>query len=125
MIRDSLQNGDRYMLTVEALRAYGANVDEGITRCIGNEGFYLRMVNMALDMDTYDKLAAAVEAGDLTAAYEAAHSLKGVLGNVSLGPLSEEAAQISDLLKAGTQMDYKPRVQRLLELKQELDALRA
>ncbi len=125
MIRDSLQNGDRYMLTVEALRAYGANVDEGITRCIGNEGFYLRMVNMALDMDTYDKLAAAVEAGDLTAAYEAAHSLKGVLGNVSLGPLSEEAAQISDFLKAGTQMDYKPRVQRLLELKQELDALRA
>ena len=113
------------MLTVEALRAYGANVDEGITRCIGNEGFYLRMVNMALDMDTYDKLAAAVEAGDLTAAYEAAHSLKGVLGNVSLGPLSEEAAQISDLLKAGTQMDYKPRVQRLLELKRELDALRA
>ena len=90
------------MLTVEALRAFGANVDEGIARCVGNEEFYLRMVNMALDMDTYDALEAAVEAGDLQAAYEAAHSLKGVLGNVSLGPLSEEAAQISDLLKAGT-----------------------
>ena len=37
------------MLTIEKLKAYGANVDEGLSRCMNNETFYLRLVNMAAD----------------------------------------------------------------------------
>ena len=32
------------MLTIEKLRTFGADVDEGLARCMNNEGFYLRMV---------------------------------------------------------------------------------
>ena len=37
------------MLTVETLRAYGADVDEGITRCMGNEQFYMKLVGKLLE----------------------------------------------------------------------------
>ena len=36
------------MLTIDALKAFGADVDEGLQRCMNNEAFYLRMVGMAL-----------------------------------------------------------------------------
>ena len=29
-----------YMLTIQNLRAYGANVDDGVQRCLNDEGFY-------------------------------------------------------------------------------------
>ena len=32
------------MLTIQNLRAYGANVDDGLQRCLNDEGFYLEMV---------------------------------------------------------------------------------
>ena len=36
------------MLTLDALRQYGANVTEGLSRCMNNEAFYLRLVGMAV-----------------------------------------------------------------------------
>ena len=71
------------MLTVDALRACGANTQEGLGRCMNNEAFYIRLVNMALDDASFQKLSDAVAAGDKKAGFEAAHSLKGVLGNLS------------------------------------------
>ena len=35
------------MLTIDALRAYGADVDDGLRRCMNNEGFYLKLVEKA------------------------------------------------------------------------------
>ncbi|MBR1673228.1 MAG: Hpt domain-containing protein [Fretibacterium sp.] len=76
------------MLTVDALRTFGAKVDEGLARCMNNDAFYLRLVKMAVEDDaSFDRLAQAVEAGDRHAAFEAAHDLKGVLGNLSLTPI--------------------------------------
>ena len=39
------------MLTLESLRAWGADVDDGMKRCMNNEAFYLRLIvtgNLAL-----------------------------------------------------------------------------
>ena len=36
------------MATVGQLREYGANVEEAMQRCLNNEAFYLRLVNVAL-----------------------------------------------------------------------------
>jgi hypothetical protein len=32
------------MITIEGLKEYGANVEEGLTRCMNNEAFYLKLV---------------------------------------------------------------------------------
>ena len=49
------------MLTIEKLREYGANVEEGLGRCMNNETFYLRLVNMAAGDGGFAKLREALE----------------------------------------------------------------
>ena len=51
------------MLTVEKLKAFGADTAEGVSRCVNNETFYLRMVGMALSDANFEKLENAVRAG--------------------------------------------------------------
>ena len=86
-------------MTLDALRAYGANTAEGVARCMNNEPFYLRMVAMALVDDHFDALTAAINAGDAAAAFEAAHALKGSIGNVSLTPIYKPICELTDLLR--------------------------
>jgi HPt (histidine-containing phosphotransfer) domain-containing protein len=86
-------------MTLDALRAYGANTAEGVARCMNNEQFYLRMVAMALADKNFDALTAAMDAGDVTAAFEAAHALKGSIGNVSLSPIYRPLCELTELLR--------------------------
>ena len=112
------------MLTVEALRACGANTEEGLGRCMKNEAFYLRLVNMALDDAGFGKLADAVAAGDKTAAFEAAHSLKGVMGNLALTPVYAPVSEMTELLRASADADYQGYLDKILAARDRLLALR-
>ncbi len=86
-------------MTLDALRAYGANTGEGLSRCMNNEPFYLRMVAMALADKNFDALTAAINAGNATAAFEAAHALKGSIGNVSLTPIYKPLCELTEQLR--------------------------
>ena len=111
------------MLTIDALRRYGANTEEGLGRCLNNEGFYLRLVNKAL-MDTgFEKLSAAVEAGDKQAAFDAAHALKGSMGNLALTPIYRPVVERTELLRSGEDADYKAYLAQILEARDTLKAL--
>ena len=113
------------MLTIEALRGYGANVDEGLARCMGNEQLYLSLVNVALNDSTFEKLYKAMDSGDLKTAFESAHALKGVLGNLSLTPLYDAVAELTDdLRKPDDSKDYTQKLQRVTEEKRRLDELK-
>ncbi|MBQ6465821.1 MAG: Hpt domain-containing protein [Oscillospiraceae bacterium] len=94
------------MLTVENLRAWGANVDEALVRCLNNESFYLRLVNKALLDPSFDKLAETVSSGDLEQGFDLAHSLKGVCANLALTPICRPIEQITELLRSRTDTDY-------------------
>ena len=50
------------MLTVDTLRAFGANVDEGLGRCMGREDFYLRLVKMVRADTNIVRLREAMDA---------------------------------------------------------------
>ena len=84
------------MLSIEALAAYGADVNEGLARCMGMEAFYLDLVKKELDDPYIAKLEVAVSAGDSKAAFEAAHALKGALGNLSLTPAAEVVSALCE-----------------------------
>ncbi|MBQ3866145.1 MAG: Hpt domain-containing protein [Clostridia bacterium] len=90
------------MLTLDGIRSLGANTDEGLARCLNNEAFYLRMVGMALQDKNFDELKGAVEGADSAAAFACAHALKGVLGNLSLTPLFDPAARLTEVLRGKT-----------------------
>lgn len=87
-------------MTLDDLRAFGANVDEGLGRCMGSEAIYLRLVGTIQNEKGFDQLKDALAAGDLDAAFESAHALKGVLGNLSLTPIYDPMCELTEILRA-------------------------
>lgn len=87
------------MMSIDALRDYGANTAEGLARCMNNEAFYIRMVGMALEDKNFEALKAGMAAGDAHAAFEAAHALKGSMGNVALTPIYKPMCELTELLR--------------------------
>ncbi|MBR6114875.1 MAG: Hpt domain-containing protein [Oscillospiraceae bacterium] len=112
------------MLTIDALRRLGANTEEGLGRCMKNEAFYLRLVNMALDDEGYDKLVSAIDHGDLKAAFEVAHSLKGSLGNLALTPIYAPIAELTESLRGGQETGCRALLDQILQARAALLALR-
>ncbi|MBQ3661873.1 MAG: Hpt domain-containing protein [Firmicutes bacterium] len=113
------------MLTIDKLNAFGADTQTGLGRCMNNEAFYFRLIGMALKDANFEGLKAALEAGDLDAAFEASHALKGVLANLSLDPILKPASEMCELLRSRTQMDYRPMLEELFQRKAELEAMQA
>lgn len=111
------------MLTIDKLKDYGADVEEGLKRCVDNEAFYLKMVEKAAGDQTFDKLMAAVLAGRLEEAFEAAHALKGVYGNLALTPLFQTVSELTELLRTRKKMDYSEYADALKSQKEKLDQL--
>ena len=101
------------MITLDALKELGADTASGMARCIDNEELYLKMVNMALQDPSFDQLKEAIDAGDLNTAFERAHSLKGVMGNVALTPLFEPISEITEELRARNDIDYSGYLDRI------------
>ncbi len=111
------------MITLDALRAFGADVDDGLRRCMNMEPFYLRLVS-SLKGDTRARdLKDAVGRGDLDAAFEIAHAMKGMYGNLSLTPLCKPVNEITELLRARTQTDYSALLAEITARSEELEAL--
>lgn len=110
------------MLTINLLKETGVDVSSGLTRCMGNEEFYLMMITKALEDHNFTVLREKIEAKDYAAAFEAAHALKGVLGNLSLEPMYTSMCEITELLRAGSDVDYSPYLKDLFEKKAILDS---
>ena len=101
------------MLTIQGLKDFGANIEEGMKRCMNNEAFYLRLVAMVPGDAGFNKLYDAIESGDLKAGFEAAHALKGVLGNLSLTPIYDPVQEITERLRAGEEADYSEYIAKI------------
>ncbi len=111
------------MLTVDALRAYGADVTTGLARCVNRDSLYLRLVKMVPSNDGFAKLEAALAAHDYEAGFQAAHGIKGAVTNLALDPLSKPVIEITEHLRAKEEMDYQPLLKEILEKRDELAAL--
>ncbi|MBQ9196441.1 MAG: Hpt domain-containing protein [Clostridia bacterium] len=107
------------MLTIEKLTDYGADIQSGLARCMNNEGFYLRLVNMELGDANFAKLNEALAAGDAKGAFEAAHALKGAAGNLSLTPIFEPVTALTEKLRGADTLpdvgDLPERVSKAFE----------
>ena len=94
------------MLTIDAVREFGADVDDGLARCMNNESFYLMLVRKAAETERLSQLEIQLQAGDLDAAFETAHALKGLYANLSLTPLTKPVSELTELLRNRTDTDH-------------------
>ena len=111
------------MLTLEKMRDLGIDPADGLTRCMNNEVFFFKMISMAVANDYFDTLGPALEKNDLESAFEAAHALKGVIGNLALKPIYEPLAEMTELLRAKKQADYISMYRPIKEIRDQLLAL--
>ncbi|MBQ6783878.1 MAG: Hpt domain-containing protein [Acholeplasmatales bacterium] len=108
------------MITLDKLNQFGANTKEGLDRCMNNEAFYLRLVDKAINDDSFIKLKDELENKNYDEAFKIAHSLKGVLGNLSLTPLYDLAVEITENLRISKEIDYFELINKLLNKREEL-----
>ena len=111
------------MMTVESLKAAGANVEEGLARYLNKEDFYLKMVNMGLNNQNFQLLGPALESKDYNKAFELCHSLKGVIGNLSLTPLYDLICQLTEILRSKTDTDCTGLYSQIMTMQKKLLAL--
>ena len=68
----------------ERLTAAGIDTAGALERMMGNEALLERFLKRFLDDANYETLRKAIAAGDREAALTAAHTLKGLCGNLSM-----------------------------------------
>lgn len=108
------------MLTLDTLKAYGADVDTGLRRCANKEALYTRLIKTVPSNKGFDKLKEVVAAGDYEAGFEVAHGLKGITSNLSLDSLSAPIIEITEHLRARDEMDYQPLLDQIEQKRAEL-----
>ena len=111
------------MLTLDALKQFGADTDNGLSRCMGNEAFYFKLIGKVIDDSNFKILEDSVAAKDLDKAFEAAHSLKGVLGNLALTPIYEPVCEVTELLRAKQDVDYSEYLKKISDKRSVLAGL--
>ena len=111
------------MLSIEKLNEFGADTKAGIKRCAGNEALYLRLVGMVPANTSFYNLYEAIKNNNLDEAFNNAHALKGILANLSLGPLLKPVLEITEYLRNKEELDYSNLIKSIEENRKKLEKL--
>lgn len=110
---------------INRLKNWGCNVEEALERFVNDEELYCTCFNMFLTDNSFDSLKESVKAGDCKASFEACHTLKGVGGNLSAGPLYQAICELTERLRAGNMEHAEEYVEKILERRNEVQRLLA
>ncbi|WP_418667060.1 Hpt domain-containing protein [Allofournierella sp.] len=83
----------------EILESYGSNYEETMERFLEDETFYLKILGMLLKDASMKKLHDALDSKDVAAAFDAAHTLKGISGNLGLTPFYAAVCTMVEALR--------------------------
>ncbi|MCI8782377.1 MAG: Hpt domain-containing protein [Dorea sp.] len=100
------------MTVRECYEAMGADYEDVLGRLRKDERIQ-KFVLKLLNDKSYELLMNSMEAGDMTEAFRAAHTLKGVCQNLSITALYHSSAELADRLRDG--QEYGEDVAPLLE----------
>lgn len=108
------------MSFMEELTELGVNVDEGLERFMNNASLYERMLGKLTDAVKSTEVMPAFEARDLETALANAHTLKGVMGNLSITPLYNAYTDIVRLLREGEPEKARNILQETLPVQEKI-----
>ncbi|MEG2660329.1 MAG: Hpt domain-containing protein [Oscillospiraceae bacterium] len=81
------------------LKGYGADVDGAMGRFLDDVDLYKSCFASFLNDEAFQKLGSAILNSDYEKAFEYAHTLKGVTGNMGLTPLYNTICTTVDVLR--------------------------
>ncbi len=108
---------------IDALRAQGCDTAGALSRMSQDAAFYTRCLSIFYADDGFALLGEQLKSGDAAAAFDTAHALKGVSGNLGLTPLYEDVSRLVTLLRAGTLSGTDTLYARIMEQHALLGAL--
>jgi len=77
------------------------NVTEGSARVMSNMKLYVKLLGKFKNDNNLNELEAALAAGDLTKAQNAAHTIKGVAANLAFSELFKQCLELETQIKNG------------------------
>lgn len=86
-----------------SLQTMGMDTDGALRRFSGNRALYEKFLLKFSDDDNFAKAMDALAAGDWEELFKAAHTIKGVAGNLGLTTLYESSAAVVSSLRADDQ----------------------
>ena len=92
----------------EVFQKYGADYETTMSRFMCNEQLYLTILAMLPRDENLHKLDRALQSHDFPTAFDAAHTLKGMAGNLGLTPLYQTICAIAEPLRNGGQEGLLP-----------------
>lgn len=87
--------------TKNLLQGVNIDVESAIERFMGNEMLYMKYIKRFKEDENYEKLCQAFAEEDCESAFVAAHTLKGVCGNLSIKELENLLQNQVELLRNG------------------------
>ena len=87
------------MTPEEFYKEIGADYQTALSRMMGNQGLLARMLKKFENDRNYEALEKAVENEDYGGVFAAAHTLKGVTGNLSFNRLYERVSEVVEPLR--------------------------
>lgn len=70
-----------------ALIEYVSDIDDVMKRFVEDEDFYIECLELFFEDDNLEKLKTAIDNNDIHEAFNAAHTIKGIAGNLGLAPV--------------------------------------
>lgn len=109
----------------EKLESYGSDYEETMGRFLGDETFYLKILGMLMKDESMGKLRDALDSKDMEAAFDAAHTLKGIAGNLGLTPFYTAVGTMVEALRdRDPDRDYPALYQRVEAEYKKVELLR-
>lgn len=110
-------------MTIKDLEEFGADVQEGLARCLNKEDFYIKMVNIWRADKKVENLGPLLQSKNYDEAFEIVHALKGTLGNLALTPILDPILKMTELLRSKTDTDYTDLYNEIMAQREKLLAL--
>lgn len=92
---------------MEQFRDMGIDVDAALERFMNNEELYITFFKKLGQDKTCEKMLFQMEQGNVEQAFNEAHSLKGMIANLSIIPLYTLVCEMVEELRAGKMPDLK------------------
>lgn len=108
---------------LDELREWGCDIEVAMERFLEDEELYYSCLEMLVEDEGLKRLGEELEAGETEEAFDCAHTLKGVIGNMGLTPMFEIMVRIVEPLRAGRIENLEPVYEELVEAKDYLKRL--
>ena len=117
----------------DELARIGINYDEGLKRFSGNAEIYQKFLLQFIDDHLFEELDQAMKDQDFGTAFTAAHTMKGITGNLSMNELYDKLVLFVEMLRGGSDIQeaveyypqvsqsYKKMISGLQNIRQTLD----